>query len=109
MKWTLLTEVADDFRENLEGQAEAAESRARFHSLSQPRIHIALLSALALLFCLGGLAVNKTLEGDEAKPGSRVVARADEASEVAQPVSGKIDYANKTLALIKIARLYVGR
>jgi 4-amino-4-deoxy-L-arabinose transferase-like glycosyltransferase len=66
MKWTVLKEAADDFWKNLARQAGAAESRARFPWLSEPRIHIALLSALALLFCLGGLAVNKTLEGDEA-------------------------------------------
>jgi 4-amino-4-deoxy-L-arabinose transferase-like glycosyltransferase len=38
----------------------------------------------------------------EARPGSLVVARADEADEVARLVRGTVDYANKTLALIKI-------
>ncbi len=38
----------------------------------------------------------------EATPGSLVVARADEADEVARLVRGRVDYANKTLALIKV-------
>jgi len=38
----------------------------------------------------------------EATPGSLVVARPDEADEVARLVRGTVDYANKTLALIKV-------
>jgi 4-amino-4-deoxy-L-arabinose transferase-like glycosyltransferase len=47
----------------------------------------------------------KSCEGKcdkEATPGSLIVARADEADEVARLVRGTVDYANKTLALIKI-------
>jgi 4-amino-4-deoxy-L-arabinose transferase-like glycosyltransferase len=66
MKWTLLTEAADDFWKHLTQQAEAVESRARFPWLSRPAVHVTILAVLAFTFCLGGLAVNKTLEGDEA-------------------------------------------
>jgi 4-amino-4-deoxy-L-arabinose transferase-like glycosyltransferase len=38
----------------------------------------------------------------EVTPGALVVARADEADEVARLVRGTVDYANKTLALIKV-------
>ncbi|HEX9443230.1 MAG TPA: glycosyltransferase family 39 protein, partial [Candidatus Binatia bacterium] len=38
----------------------------------------------------------------EAAPGSLVIARADEAEEVAARLKGRVDFANKTLAIVKV-------
>jgi 4-amino-4-deoxy-L-arabinose transferase-like glycosyltransferase len=63
MEWRLRKEIADHFWNTLEDEAS---SRSRFPVLSRPAVHVTILAALALTFCLGGLAANKTLEGDEA-------------------------------------------
>jgi 4-amino-4-deoxy-L-arabinose transferase-like glycosyltransferase len=66
MEWPFCKESLDNFWKTLEAQARAPESAARFPVLSRPAIHVTLLVLLTLAFCFGGLAVNKTLEGDEA-------------------------------------------
>ncbi|HEY2989802.1 MAG TPA: glycosyltransferase family 39 protein [Candidatus Binatia bacterium] len=66
MEWPLRKESLDSFWKNLAAHAEPAASRARFPRLSRPRVHVAVLAALALILCVGGLAAHKTLEGDEA-------------------------------------------
>ena len=66
MEWPFRKESLDNFWKTLEAQARPEETAARFPILSRPAVHITLLVILSLVFCLGGLAVNKTLEGDEA-------------------------------------------
>jgi 4-amino-4-deoxy-L-arabinose transferase-like glycosyltransferase len=66
MEWPFRKEALDNFWRTLEAQAQPSESAARFPILSRPAVHVTLLVLLTLAFCLGSLAVNKTLEGDEA-------------------------------------------
>lgn len=66
MEWPFRKEALDNFWRTLEAQAQPSESAARFPILSRPAVHVTLLVLLTLAFCFGGLAVNKTLEGDEA-------------------------------------------
>jgi 4-amino-4-deoxy-L-arabinose transferase-like glycosyltransferase len=66
MEWPFRKESLDQFWKTLATQAEPAASAARFPILSRPSVHVTLLVILTLVFCLGSLAVNKTLEGDEA-------------------------------------------
>jgi 4-amino-4-deoxy-L-arabinose transferase-like glycosyltransferase len=66
MEWPLRKESLDNFWKRLEADARDSESGSRFPILSRPLVHVTLLVVLALTFSLGGLAANKTLEGDEA-------------------------------------------
>jgi 4-amino-4-deoxy-L-arabinose transferase-like glycosyltransferase len=66
MEWPFRKEALDNFWETLEAQAEAPQRSARFPVLSRPAVHVTLLVVLTLAICFGGLAVHKTLEGDEA-------------------------------------------
>jgi 4-amino-4-deoxy-L-arabinose transferase-like glycosyltransferase len=66
MEWPFRKESLDNFWQTQEAQARPEESAARFPVLSRTAVHATLLVILTLVFCLGGLAVNKTLEGDEA-------------------------------------------
>ncbi len=66
MEWPFRKEALDNFWRTLEAQAQPSESAARFPILSRPAVHVTLLVLLTLAMCFGGLAVNKTLEGDEA-------------------------------------------
>ena len=66
MEWPLRKESLDSFWKNLEAQARSPESDSRFPILSRPVVHVTLLVMLSLVFCLAGLSINKTLEGDQA-------------------------------------------
>jgi len=66
MEWPFRKEALDRFWKTLETQAQEPERSARFPVLSRPAVHVTLLIVLTLAFCLGNLAVHKTLEGDEA-------------------------------------------
>jgi 4-amino-4-deoxy-L-arabinose transferase-like glycosyltransferase len=66
MEWPFRKESLDNFWKTLEAQARAPESAARFPLLSRPAVHVTLLVLLTLALCFGALAINKTLEGDEA-------------------------------------------
>src|SRR5712692_325421 len=66
MEWPFRKEALDNFWKTLEAQAAAPERSARFPVLSRPAVHVTLLVVLTLALCFGGLAVHKTLEGDEA-------------------------------------------